>query len=539
MKTFARFWRTAVVGAAVAASALVPTVTAAPSAAAASGGAAGGGSAGGGSVTAVFVATEWPNLDPALDSQAAADIDLMNAVYGQLFTEAPSAGACGACRNAGAITPDLAKSVSTSANGKLVTIHLRPGMTFTDGTPFNASAVAFNITRDLSKASTCLCKTNFADVTKITTKGQLEVQLHLSQRYTPLIASFIGAGPNWIMSPTAFKKDGAAKFGQAPVGAGPFMVTKDAANSELDLARNPHYFQKGQPGVASLKILAVSSDTAAYNALKAGTAQIVVGTNTPQIVAQAKSQFQVVVAPAIVISTVEFNTKAAPFHNIKAREALAYATDPGPIIKQIIPGLGVPVQAQVGPGSRYYEKKVPGTVTYNLAKAKAMVKQMGGLSFNFITLSAPFNLQVAEALQSEWKQAGIDMTIKQTLLTGEVADFESGNWQALPGSAGGPDPDSGVQSLPSRFATNGTFTCCANKALDALIDKTTTITNPAARQKAFDAAFAYINKNVIDIPIYAENYPVIASKGITNLRATSGGSSQGLAVNWEGLGVKE
>ncbi|MGH9101130.1 MAG: ABC transporter substrate-binding protein, partial [Acidimicrobiales bacterium] len=363
MRISRRFWRSTVIGATVAASALVPTVTMATSATAATGG----------SVTAVFVATEWPNLDPALDSQAAADIDIMNAVYGQLFTETPSAGACGACEGAGQIKPDLAQGVTTSPNGKLVTIHLRPGMKFTDGTPFNAAAVAFNITRDLSPASTCLCKTNFADVTKVTTEGQLDVQLHLSQRYVPLIASFIGAGPNWIMSPTAFNKMGAAAFGQAPVGAGPFTVTRDAANAELDMVKNPTYFQKGQPTIDSLKILAVSSDNAALGALQAGTAQIVIGTNSPQDVAQAKKSFQVVVAPAIVISTVEFNTKAAPFNNLKAREAIAYATNPGPIIHALIPGLGVPVQAQVGPGSPYYEKKVPGTVTYNLAKAKALV----------------------------------------------------------------------------------------------------------------------------------------------------------------------
>jgi peptide/nickel transport system substrate-binding protein len=529
MRTFRKFWCAAVIGATVVATALVPTLTTATSATAAAGG----------SVNAVFVATEWPNLDPALDNQAAADIDIMNAVYGQLFTETPSAGACGKCEGAGQIKPDLAKSVTTSPNGKLVTIHLRPGMKFSDGTPFNAAAVAFNIKRDLSPASICLCKTNFADVTSITTSGPTDVQLHLSQRYVPLLASFIASGPNWIMSPTAFNKEGASAFGQAPVGAGPFKVTKNAANSELDLVRNPDYFQKGQPVINSLKIVAVSSDTAALDALKAGTAQIVVGTNSPQVVAQAKQQFQVTIAPAIVISTVEFNNMVAPFNNIKAREAIAYATNPEPIIKELVPGLAKPVQAEVGPGSPYYEAKVPGTITYNLAKAKALVQQLGGLSFKFITLSAPFNLQVAEAEQSEWKQAGINMTITPMLLTGEVADFESGNWQALPGAAGGPDPDSGVQSLPSRFQTKGTFTCCADTALDQLIMKTTTTQNVAARQKAFDQAFAYINKNVMAVPVYAESYALLSSKSITNLQATSGGASEGIGVNWESIGVKQ
>lgn len=524
-----KLWRVIAAGLAVSLCAVVPAVSTAGRAAAASPG---------GSATVVMVGTEWPNMDPALDNQAAADIDLMNAVYGQLFTQNPSAGCPGGCKNPGALVPDLAKGWKVSPDGRTVTIELRPGMTFQDGTPFNAAAVAYNITRDLSPQSICLCKTNFADVTGVTTNGPDAVEIHLSQRYVPLIASFIAAGPNWIISPTALQKMGETVFGQHPVGAGPFEVTKDVASSELDLTRFSNYWEKGHPALNSLKFEAVSSDEAALSALKAGTAQVVIGVNTPQIIGQAKQNYQVPVVPAIDIQTVEFNTKAPPFNNLKAREAIAYATDPKPIINKLLTGVAVPVQDQVGPGSSYYEKTVPGYHAYNLAKAKALVKQLGGLSFNFITLSNPFNQQVAEALQSEWQRAGIKMKIQAMLLTGEVSHFETGTWQALPGAAGGPDPDAGVQSLASRFATNGTFTCCKDPKLDALINKSTTTTAKAARQKVFDQIFQYIDKNVLAVDVYAESYAVLAQKGLTGLRANVGGAAEGVAVHWETLGTQ-
>jgi peptide/nickel transport system substrate-binding protein len=491
--------------------------------------------ASGGSMTAVVVNTEWPNLDPALDNQEAADINLMNAVYGELFTQNPSAGCAGGCKDPGQIVPDLAKGYTVSPNGLLVTIELRPGLTFQDGTPFNAQAVQFNIERDLSKQSICLCKTNFTDVTSITTKGNDDVEMHLSSRYVPLIASFIAAGPNWIMSPTAFRKMGATAFGQHPVGAGPYEVVSNSPSAQLTLKRFPGYWQEGHPVLSSLKFENVANDQSAYSALRAGTVQVVVGINTPQIVAEAKTSYQVTVVPSIVVSTVELNTKTAPFNNLQAREAIAYATDPGPIIDKLVPGLAVAVQDEVGPGSSFYEKTVPGYPAFNLAKAKALVKQLGGLSFTFITLNDPFDSSVAEALQSEWEQAGIHMTINATLLTTEVADFESGSWQALPGAAGGPDPDAGVQAITSRFGSNGTFTCCHFGALDTLINASVTTANTAARAKVFDQIFHYIATNALSVPLYAESYAVLSNHDVSGLTANVGGSSMGVAVPWENI----
>src|SRR5215469_14442038 len=81
----------------------------------------------------------WSTLDPAQNKEGAATQDFMTAIYGELF----HLGA------GGKIIPDLATGYTFSPDGKTLTITLRKGVTFTDGTPFNAAAVQSNWLRDL------------------------------------------------------------------------------------------------------------------------------------------------------------------------------------------------------------------------------------------------------------------------------------------------------------------------------------------------------------------------------------------------------
>ncbi|MBO0691916.1 MAG: ABC transporter substrate-binding protein [Acidimicrobiaceae bacterium] len=491
----------------------------------------------GSSLTAVDVQLEWPNLDPELDNQAANDVDLLNAVYGELFTLRPSAGCQGACKDPGTVVPSMAKGYSVSPDGKTFTIELRKGMTFQDGTPFNSEAVKYNIERDLSKESPCLCKTNFSLVQSVTTDGPYAVQLHLSQRDVPLLYGFVDQAPNWIASPTAIKKMGIAKFGQMPVGAGPFQVVRNRASAELDLKKFSGYFQKGHPLLDSLKFISVGNDNSAVSALQAGTAQVVIGASTPQVIDQARQQFDVPTVPPVVVGTVEFNTKVAPFNNQKAREAIAYATDPGPIAQKLFGDLGGSAQDQVGPGNQFFQKNVPTYRHYNLNKAKALVKQLGGLKFDYITTNVPLQAELGVVLQQEWAQAGIKATVDSMPLTKEVADFESGNWSALAGSAGGPDPDVGVQSIPSRFASNGTFTCCHDPKLDALINQSIATTGHSARQAVFNKIYSYIDQKQYAVDVYTTKYAVIAKKGLKGITPTIAAAPASVALPWASVGL--
>jgi peptide/nickel transport system substrate-binding protein len=91
----------------------------------------------------------WPGLDPATDTDGAANQSFMDSIFGELF----------GLNSAGKIVPDLATGYSFSNGGKTINITVRQGVTFSDGTPFNAAAVVYNWKRDL--AATCTCKPVF------------------------------------------------------------------------------------------------------------------------------------------------------------------------------------------------------------------------------------------------------------------------------------------------------------------------------------------------------------------------------------------
>ena len=136
-----------------------------------------------------------------------------------------------------------------SGGGTVLTISLQPGIKFTDGTPFNAAAVAWNIKRDLATPSTASPVSSWPPLAKasgVTTPDSLTVVLHFSAPYAPLITSLIGSNINHIASPTAVQKMGAKQFQKTPVGAGPFEVETNLVDHQLTLKKNPGYFQKGR-----------------------------------------------------------------------------------------------------------------------------------------------------------------------------------------------------------------------------------------------------------------------------------------------------
>jgi peptide/nickel transport system substrate-binding protein len=492
----------------------------------------------GGSLTAIEINQEWPSLDPALDAQDSIDVNYMDAIYGQLFAENPVAGCTGTCKNPGQVEPDMAAGYKFSKDDLTLTINLRKGVKFQDGTPLNAAAVVFNLQRDLDPKNACICLSNFSAVKSVTASGDYQVQLHLSHPYAPLIQGFIAEAPNWIVSPTALQGEPEANFALKPVGAGPYSVVSNQPNTQLVLQKNPTYWKTGTPLLDSLTFLTVTSDQSAYSALQAGQVQLLIGVSTPSIINQTKASYNVSEIGGVTTNTVEFNTTKAPFNDIRAREAAAYAVDQGAVLNAVSPGYGVTTQAEVGPGSVYYEKAVPGYRTYNLAKAKALVTQLGGLSFTYLTGNTPSQLASAEALQSEWAAAGIKVQIQEVTITDEVSAVESNSWDVLAGAAGAADPDVGVQGLPSRFGSDGAFTCCKDTTLSAMIDKSSSTLNPAKRKAIFGQIYKYISDKEYAIELYATPEAMIGTKSVVGMAPAPNGTAATEMLNWENVGLQ-
>ena len=448
------------------------------------------------------VGVSWPQgLNPLTNDSAEADQSLEDAIFGELFALGPG----------GKVINDLAAGAHLSNGARTLTVDLRPGVRFTDGTPFDAAAVAYNFRKDLASACTC---TPPWQVASISTPSPTTVVVHLKTPDSAIVNQFEDANVNWIVSPTALRRTPASRFDLFPVGAGPFEVVSDTVDSKLVLRRNPHYWQKGHPFLSELTFLSTSGDESALEDLRSGVGQAYEGMTTTSLVSAYRSAGLTVTAePSSSVDDVELNTLAPPFNNLKAREALYYATN-APALDKALNGGYTPVsQSFTSSTDLFYEPKVPGYRTFDLAKAKALVKSLGGISFTLIT-GAGSNQPISEALQAMYQQAGMKVSITVVTLSQLIQDFQSHHWQAALQGAGGFDPASSF-GLTFRYGCHVPFSGVCNPQLDALMAKASTVTAPAGRAALYHRIAQIVSNEAYDPFLFPAATFNIATKAVT------------------------
>jgi peptide/nickel transport system substrate-binding protein len=377
-------------------------------------------------------------------------------------------------------------------------------------------------------------------VASITTPNDYAVVLNLSRVYAPLKYAFFGEPPNWPVSPTAFEKLGEKAFSVTPVGAGPFEVTSNQP-TKLVLKRNPHYWEKGRPYLDTLKwekgrpyldtltFVSVGNDESAYDAMQAGQAQAYQDFSTFNMLKTVQQRYRVTPVNTVRDSPdeIQLNTLRPPFNNILAREAIYYATNPEPINRAVAAGQGLPAESPTGPTSLYYEQKVPGYRTYNLKKAKALVHQLGGLTVDLGTIQAADTEEMVEALQGEWKQAGITTHLAFEPFEAWEETFRSHNWEAELSASGGFDP--ALASLSFSFSSTSPNSGVNDPTLNGLIAQGVQTVNTAEQTKIYTKIWKYISDKAYMIFLFGLPYYNVTERQVTG----PGLSTDGFQVMWQ------
>jgi peptide/nickel transport system substrate-binding protein len=461
----------------------------------------------GGTLTIVAVGLDWIDLDP-INPEDFPVWYVGNGIYDSLFY----------LQDDGKLSPDLATGYQWSDGNKVLTIELRHGVMFQDGTPFNAAAAVYNLQRGANPSLGSECVPDFSTVKSITAPSTYAVQIDFS-RTNSAVPAFLGSTPCGMMaSPTAIKKYGAS-YGQHPVGTGPFELVKEATDSYIELQRNPNYWQKGRPYLNEVKILSVASAASAVDSLEAGTAQIAVAAEG-QEVEQAKTDGNLKVLPlgAFTSQPIWFNVTRPPFNNVLARRAVVEATDPAPIIKSLQYGLASPTESMVGPSSWAFPgAKIPGYPSYNVAAAKALVKKLGGLNVTLSVASAPTgggSIQEGSVLAAQWNQAGIKTTIDPENVVTLLGNAHKKNYQVMdlvtPGSI---EPDTTLyRNLFCESALNQTGYC--NKSADQALIAGEAATTIAGRKAAYGQLFKVLAQQVPYGYLYSPQIFDITTKNV-------------------------
>jgi peptide/nickel transport system substrate-binding protein len=471
---------------------------------------------------------DWPlGFDPVTNTSGSADQDYYDAVYGELFELGDN----------GKLVYDLATGYKFSNGNKTVTINLRPGVKFTDGTPFTADVVAWNWTRDLQSACTCapmwnVARTNPKVTTSAPAPGVIKVlnpttiQVNLTVPDGAFINQMFDTIPNWIASEVSYKKMGEAAFARLPVGAGPFIMVSDSYSNQIVMKENPGYWQQGRPYLDSLTFKSVSGDEAAYEAMLANDGQVYVGMTVPEITAQSRQHFNVLDQLGTSPYDLQLNTATAPFSNPKARQAIYAMTDFTPILAKIFKNQYPVVQGFTGPGGICYQPKVAGYQGYDPALAKQLVQESGlsKVTIDLDTISAsPVAAETTQALSQEWAAFGVKTTLHSYPLNALIQAFIANggkSWQAMIQTAGAYDPSAGV-GVGFRFNSASPFSGVHDPKLDSLLSQATASSDLANRCPLYQQAAEYIAKNFYG-PFYFSFAPAnVSVKGVAGPGVTS------------------
>lgn len=437
------------------------------------------------------------------------------AIFGGLFVEPAKSGS--------PYIPDLAVSYSYNKANTVLTINLRHGVKFQDGTPFTADAVVWNLERDSNPATGNAG--DFDTVTSMKASGKYTVIIKSSAPDGVLIDEIAMTSAGYMASPSAFNQLGETAFNVTPVGAGPYKVTGDIPNQSLTLTRWTGYWDAKHTYLQTIDFIndGLSNQTqlndvesGAISAVQfnpQGTAASVIyqGLADRSLVSQVTPNGQALTTGIV------FNPNAAPFNNILAREAIAYCTNRVALADDVDQGYATPAWIISGTSEEFTSGTVNGKLVkapqygeslnpypYDPAKAEALVQQIGGLSFQFQTPSAS---PVMIALQQELAQCNIQMTFQIIAPTSDIPNLESGSYQTTAlGEYVFPYP--GVQI---RFqAKDGGFnTAAGGYNLPVVfndIAKANGTSNEALRATLWHTVWKTLNTNVEDMPLLSSGY---------------------------------
>ncbi|HEY7102931.1 MAG TPA: ABC transporter substrate-binding protein, partial [Mycobacteriales bacterium] len=196
------------------------------------------------------------------------------------------------------IVPQLAAEMpQTSSDGKTVTIKLRTGVKFADGTTMDAAAVKTSLDRDLT-LPTSARKSDLASVDSVSVTDPSTVVLHLKSPFAPLVAQLADRA-GMVMSPAALKTEG-TNFGAHPVCVGPFKFQSRVAQDHIDVVKDTNYYDASHVYLDKVSYKIIADSTTRFNNLRSGDVQVLDAVSATDVDAlQADSNLQLLTSESL------------------------------------------------------------------------------------------------------------------------------------------------------------------------------------------------------------------------------------------------
>jgi peptide/nickel transport system substrate-binding protein len=333
------------------------------------------------------------------------------------------------------IVPQLALSQETSADGKEMTIKLRPGVKFHDGEPLDAEAAKFSIERHMTFPGS-FRKSELASVDHVDVVDPLTIKLVLKTPFAPLLSQLTDRS-GMMMSPKAAKEAG-DKFGLHPVCAGPYKFVERVQQDRMVFEKFADYWNKDNVFIDRVVFLPIVDATVRLANLKSGGLDLierVLATDIKDV--RADPKLVLATAPelgylGLTINVNNDKNKGPLSQSEKVRQALDLSIDREAINQVVFNGEFTPGNQWVSPTHPYYQTAFP-VRGRDIAKAKALLKESGAalpISVDYIVPKGAEAEAVAQVVQSMAAEAGFDLKIRVLEFATSLKQAQAGEFQA-------------------------------------------------------------------------------------------------------------
>ncbi|WP_432449458.1 ABC transporter substrate-binding protein [Aliiroseovarius marinus] len=351
------------------------------------------------------MALEPPNLDPTGGAAAAIDEVVYANIYEGLTRFGPD----------GAVLPGLASAWTVSDDGLTYTFTLREGVTFHDGSSFDADDVVFSLDRARAEDSTNAQKALFKDIASVAATSPTEVTVTLT---TPN-GNFpfnMAWGDAVIVAPESV--DTAATH---PVGTGPFTFENWAKGDHVTITRNDNYWGDA-PALSKATFKFISDPNAAFAAMMAGDVDAFPNFPAPETLAQfdADPRFNVIVGSTEGETILSTNNKSGALADVRVRKAIAHAINRQDIIDGAMNGYGTPIGTHFAPHNPDYVDLTANSA-FDPELSKTLLAEAGATDLTLRLMLPPpaYARRGGEIIAAQLREVGINT---------EISNLEWAQW---------------------------------------------------------------------------------------------------------------
>jgi peptide/nickel transport system substrate-binding protein len=443
-----------------------------------------------------------------------ATVRALGLVYGSLIELGPN----------NKLRSGLAKSWVFSTDGKTLTLNLRKGVKFHDGTPFTAADAKASLERILNTATSAAARSNLTTITSITASGD-KLILRMSIPNAPILAALEGV--NLSILSKADIDAGRIGGSNKPNGTGPYKFVSWDPTQSVKLQANPDYYM-GEPKITDVTIRVIPTEASILAALNAGTIGLGIVTD-PLIARQVKTNLRMFKTPALAYYALQFNTKKEPLNDKNVRLAIQCAVDRNELIQTALLGEGRVTGPITSPNFRSDPLARP-CPRQDLAKAREYLAAAGkssGVTFKVLVTSTGWATSVAMAqnLKAQLAKVNITMDLDIVEQSTYVPRWLAGDFTATLANNGGRiDPD----TMYTRYFTSGgnlnQVATYSSSTLDANFVKGKASGKVADRKGAYTAISKELEDNAIWLWLATPFEYRVGTKNLQGFSALANGS---------------